>query len=319
MIISIHGKNKTEVVLMKKLILLALFIPGYFTVYSQDCLDKVANQAIEIRDLKTKIEQWQKDSAVVQEKIGKLQNEIATLQEKVKDLDTKKVKIERDTLQKQLGRQIIEVTNLTQKKSEAETKLTECRNEIIRKGQEQFVAGQQEVYNQIAQSYQLKPFDDLVKSSTKLSVDRDITLIGNNAAAKQKLQDLQKYFAAQQVLEEKYGEENVKNAQARLNTITQSDAAVKILNGKLEKYKSCTDALKTTIDKILLLDKQTKANNEEIQKRKLQDILLEFSWYFRNYRFNFNDYPYLSDIILEIMKLKQKDANSDISHLTSKL
>ena len=37
------------------------------------------------------------------------------------------------------------------------------------------------------------------------------------------------------------------------------------------------------------------------------------------YHFNFTDYPYLSELVLETMKRKQKDANSDISDLVEKL
>jgi len=37
------------------------------------------------------------------------------------------------------------------------------------------------------------------------------------------------------------------------------------------------------------------------------------------YRFNFTDYPYLSNIVLETMKGKQKDANRDNSDLVEKL
>ena len=88
---------------------------------------------------------------------------------------------------------------------------------------------------------------------------------------------------------------------------------------KLSKYKLCSEGLKTTIDKILEIDKKFVANDDYTQKTKLNDVLAEIAWYFRNYRFNFIDYPYLSEVVLEIIKLKQKDANTDIAILKEKL
>ena len=55
------------------------------------------------------------------------------------------------------------------------------------------------------------------------------------------------------------------------------------------------------------------------EKKKLDKILAEFSFFIFNYEFNFLDYPYLSDIILEIIKRKQPNADADISNLLNKL
>ncbi len=87
----------------------------------------------------------------------------------------------------------------------------------------------------------------------------------------------------------------------------------------LEMYKLRNEGLNIAITKIIELDKKFVANDDYTQNTKLLDILAELSWYFRNYRFNFIDYPYLSNIVLDIMKLKQKNANADISDLLSKL
>ena len=40
---------------------------------------------------------------------------------------------------------------------------------------------------------------------------------------------------------------------------------------------------------------------------------------FFNYDFKFNDFPYLSDIVLEIFKRKQPNPDADISDLLQKL
>jgi hypothetical protein len=48
-------------------------------------------------------------------------------------------------------------------------------------------------------------------------------------------------------------------------------------------------------------------------------VLSEISVYIFNYDFNFTYYPYLSNIVLEIIKRKQPDADADISDLLNAL
>lgn len=193
------------------------------------------------------------------------------------------------------------------------------KNESIRREKEQYIAGQQNVYDKIGKTYQNSTFDSLIKYSTKQSIERDSQLVINNTEAEKKRQDLQIYFSAQQILKEKYDDQKLKNAQTRLSSIIQKSELLDELKKRLPKYKLYSDSLKTTITSLINYDKRFVANDEVSQKAKQQHILLELSSYFHNYRFNYTDFPYLADIILEIMKLKQKDANSNISHLSSKL
>jgi len=177
--------------------------------------------------------------------------------------------------------------------------------------------GKQEALNPIIQAYN-KPFDELIISSTKQTVERDMSIVGDKTEVQPKLLSLQIYFNSELVLSEKYSEQKVENAITKLKSIEQTELVLK-LTDKLSKYKLCNDGLKTTIDKILEIDKKFVANDDYTQKTKLNDVLNELAWYFRNYRFNFTDYPYLTEIVLEIIKLKQKDANTDIANLKDKL
>ena len=145
-----------------------------------------------------------------------------------------------------------------------------------------------------------------------------MSIVGDKTVVQQKLLSLQKYFNSEQVLNEKYSEQRVENALIQLKSIEQTELVLKLID-KLSKYKLCNDGLKTTIDKILEIDKKFVANDDYTQETKWKDISSELAWYFRNYRFNFIDYPYLSEIVLEIIKLKQKDANTDIAILKEKL
>jgi hypothetical protein len=193
------------------------------------------------------------------------------------------------------------------------------KNKSILTEQEKFKEGQQFVYDKIGKIYQNSTLDSLIKYSTKQSVERDSQLVINNAEAVKKWQALQIYFAAQQILKEKYDDQKLKNAQMQLASVTQKSELLDELKKKLPKYKLYSDSLKTTIGRIINYDQRFDANNEDLQKAKQQHILLELSSYFHNYRFNYTDYPYLADIVLDIMKRKQKDANTDISKLLTEL
>ena len=111
----------------------------------------------------------------------------------------------------------------------------------------------------------------------------------------------------------------LKTAQTQISSLEQSEN-VKKLTGRLSDYLLCKDGLKKTIDNILVIDKETIAlDDDNIQEKKLQEILSELAWYIFNYDFNFTEYPYLSDIVLDIIKQKQKNADADISLLKAKL
>ena len=220
---------------------------------------------------------------VIEIEKSELNKTIKTLESTVGELNKNKIKVERDNLKRK------------------------CDSLII-KG---------EILNLIIQTYN-KPLDELIINTNIKSVDRDMSIVGDKTVVYQKLVSLQKYYNSELVLNEKYNEQRVENALTQLKSIEQTELVIKLID-KLSKYKLCSEGLKTTIDKILEIDKKFVANDDYTQKTKLNDVLAEIAWYFRNYRFNFIDYPYLSEVVLEIIKLKQKDANTDIAILKEKL
>jgi len=274
---------------------------------ANDSLQKqvIKPQLDSISKLKEQIKKLDKDKADLS---NNLNNKIKELESSVDKLSKDKLKTERDDLQKQNKTLNEEKTKLEKKNSEQEKEIATLKNKI---------SEQKNVSEQIVQTYS-KPFDELVKSLTKQIVERDLLLLGNNEPAKKKIQDLQKYFAAKQILEERYNEEKIKNAQSQLKTIEQSKS-VKDLTDKLGDYKQYNDALKNKIDKIIEIDKVNVSYGESSRKSKLQDILIELSGYVYNYISNFDDYPYLSKIVLEIMELKQKDVDKEIKYLLGRL
>ena len=62
-----------------------------------------------------------------------------------------------------------------------------------------------------------------------------------------------------------------------------------------------------------------KGMDDEIIKSKLNKILSELSTFIFGYNFNFVDYPYLTDIVLEIIKRKQPNPDADINDLLEKI
>jgi hypothetical protein len=251
------------------------------------------------------------------DRVGKLEKDLAKEKDKVADLNKSTVKIQNDTLQNQNNRLNAQIADLKQIIADKDKQIAEIRKNGDIKANEKYQAGRNDALSSLINSYKNKSFDDLIKSSTKESVHRDFLLI-NHTEVGQTLIDLQTYFSAKELLSKKFDDSQIKNAQPQLDSLKQQSELLKNLKETIRDYKLCNDALKTTIEKIQKIDK-VPANDDKTQEIKLKDILFELAWYFRNYRFNFTDYPYHSYIVLEIMNRKQKDANADISDLLEKL
>ncbi len=56
----------------------------------------------------------------------------------------------------------------------------------------------------------------------------------------------------------------------------------------------------------------------QVVNSKLNKILSELSKFIFDYNFNFVDYPYFSDIVLDIIKRKQPNPDADIVDLLKK-
>jgi len=321
---------------MKKVIVFILVIFCCSSAYTQDLIKEIQKLTLANDSLQKQVIKPLNDSIIklnsahsfaiakLNEQIKALEIEkcelnkkIKTLESSVADLNKNKIKVERDNLQAKFDSLTLKVTELNKLISSKDKQLIQENELGVKKSIQEKEKGKQEVLNQIIKTYN-KPFDELIKNSTLKTVERDMSIVGDKTEVQPKLLSLQIYFNSELVLSEKYSEQKVENAITKLKSIEQTELVLK-LTDKLSKYKLCNDGLKTTIDKILEIDKKFVANDEYTQKTKLNDVLNELAWYFRNYRFNFTDYPYLTEIVLEIIKLKQKDANTDIANLKDKL
>ena len=321
---------------MKKVIVVILVIFSVSYAYSQELIKEIQKLTLANDSLQKQVIKPLNDSilklnsahsieiAKLNEQVRVLKNEKSNLNKKIKtlessivELDKNKLKGERDSLQAKIDILTINEIDLNKQIVEMDKQRIKAIELVENKSIQEKEKGKQEALNQIIQTYN-KPLDELIKNSTLKTVARDMSIVGDKTEGQQKFFSLQKYYNSELVLSEKYSKQKVENAITQLENIEQTEIVLK-LTDKLSKYKSCNDALKTTIDKILEIDEKFVANDEYTQKTKFNDVLAEIAWYFRNYRFNFIDYPYLSEIVLEIIKLKQKDANTDIYNLKEKL
>ncbi len=322
---------------MKKIIVIAIILFCVNPVYSQDVFKELQKQTLlndslqkqvnllnnTINELKNTNESLTSTNQELIKLSESEQNnfkaQIESYKFKIAEINKSKIKIELDTM-------IIMRDLLLIKNSELESTISENKLQITQNQQlceetkrKEYEKGKLELINQLAEFYN-KPFNDLITSSSIKIVERDMIIFGNNAVVKQKLLDLKKYFNSEQVLQEKYNEQNVLYALNQIVSLEKSER-VKYLSENLNNYKLSKDGLYKSLIKIIEIDKKQFANDDYTQNVKMKNILieLELSSFFRNYRFNFTNYPYLTEIILEIIKLKQKDANAEIKYLIDKL
>jgi hypothetical protein len=269
------------------------------------------------------------EKASLEEDIKSSENIINSLQKTAKSLkdsllllvEVKKFKDNKKEFEAQLKTKTDSIILLKNQLSEKDKQIAETRQQGYEKAKQETKRGKQEALANIVNSYKNPNFDDLIKSSTRESVQRDLQLAGDNPEIKQTLSDLDKYFSAKELLTKRYDEYGISNAQKQLKTVNQRSESLDRLKENMENYGNFSKGLKETMNKIAELDGQESVSGmgEEIKKQKLNKILTEISPYIFNYDFNLSDYPYLSDILLEIIKRKLPDADADITDLLQKL
>ena len=295
---------------MKAKLIISLIFFNFSVAVSQDILLKEYTAMILVKDSlekqvikplndsilklnsahKAEISKLQDQLKILKKDTAGLNTKIKILESGITDLNKNKVKVERDSLQKNSDLLFSKIAELDKTISERDVQIKQEKKLCAQTSIQEKVKGKQEVLNQLIITYN-KPFDELIKSSTKKSVERDLLIIKDSIEVQKKLQNLKKYFDAEQVLSEKYNEQKLKTAQTQISSLEQSEN-VKKLTGRLSDYLLCKDGLKKTIDNILVIDKETIAlDDDNIQEKKLQEILSELAWYIFNYDFNFAEYP----------------------------
>jgi hypothetical protein len=308
---------------MKKAIVLFIMLFGIGNAYAQDGVaDKIAKQAVEIDSLKKaiKIFIFKNDSlkdVILNYQVSKKKNLDANDELKKELFKLEKYKTEKKAIETKLAAKSDSIVLL-------KNKIIQIENEIkstIEKGKKDAAAekenGKNEILNKLLNTYKNKSFDELIKSSSITSILRDKQLIGNNTDVKQIMIDLEKYFNAEILLSNKFNGIQVNDAIAQASLIKQQSKLVTILKDNLDNFKTFNEGLNAAIQNIIAIDKKefVKGMSEQVIKSKHNKILSELSKFIFDYNFNFVDYPYLSDIVLEIIKRKQPNPDADISDL----
>lgn len=307
---------------MKKILLIALLLNIVSYAYSQtepSITDNYDKKVIENSKLKKELEAEKLKNGNCENVKIKLKKQIAffskesnILKEEISKLNKSKIKKDRDYLLTKVDSLNDEIIK---QKSIIEEKELQYKNEKVQAKED----GKKEALASIVNTYKNIEFDDLIKTNTKSAVSRDIQLVGDNTEIKQVLEDLQIYFNVKELLLEKFDAIKIKNAEMQLSKIKCKSKLLATLKTDVRYYKDFNNDLKSTINKLVDLDKLTSAGgNSDIQKMKFNDIVVIVSGYMYDY-YDYVNYPYLSDIVLEIIKIKRGDADKDISYLLTEL
>lgn len=296
---------------MKKILVLMFLLCGCYVVQAQDLVDRFAKQAVEIDSLKKEILVME---ATHKKMITDYQKTLQSLKEQIEALKKDSADVEKFNQEQQYFQE--QLQNKSDSVAAMKTKLTDKDRQML----EEYEKGKQTVLLDIVRGYK-RPFDMLVASSSTQSVQRDMQIVGSISEIKQMLSDLETYFNAKDLLDKKFDKYQIKLAQTKLQSIQQKSKLLDKLKNNIENYQLFHNGLKETVERLIALDgnETVTGMGDEIQKMKFNKILTELSSYIFNYDFNFVDYPYLSDIVLEVIKRKQPDTDADITDLNSKL
>lgn len=304
---------------MKIKITLIIVLFNLFSVFAQqDVMKEFGKQAVAIDSLKKVIKTEKENYKILVDSLTKKEESIKSLKSilsKLNEFNRDKQKIEALILQKTdsisiLKKQISATKQLNLNESKKwEQKIINEKEKV-----------KSEILAKIANTYKNKNFDDLIVSSNKWSIQRDLQLLGENIELKQILMDLNKYFEAKSLLDKPFNVEQKNIFLAELNKIKQQSAILDKLKENLENYQKLDEGLKDFINSISVIDKKETVSgmSREMGQKKLNKILTEISNFIFNYDFYSNDYPYLSDILFELVKIKVPNPDQDISKLLIK-
>lgn len=305
---------------MRILFLLAFILCSFSHVNAQkELIERLEKQAVEIDSLKRIFKNEIEKRQNTAKENSKLTDTLKLMKLDLVKLDELRLfKKKSDTVLRQLTDSLVLIkTDLLKKDKQI--------SDELRKGetreQEKYEAGKMESISSITNSYKGKTFDQVLTFSTRESAKRDLQIFQNQIEIKQMLTDIEKYFTAKELLDAKFDNQQLMDCEVQLEKIKQKSTKLDKLKEVISSYKTLNNGLKETLDRIKALDNAESVSkmSKDVQKKKFDKILAELSSFIFNYDFNVTDYPYLSDIFLEIFKRKQPNPDADISDLINKL
>jgi hypothetical protein len=163
------------------------------------------------------------------------------------------------------------------------------------------------------------PLDSVIKYTTIFSVVKDKKLLSSNNLFPKRLNEIQIYFNASQLLTERYNAIKIEAAKSELRKIESSNA-VESLIGYLSYYSVINNSLRKTIDSISKIDQTQKVRFDPIlQNRKQKEILVKIAEFYRDNEHELGIYVYLDMIVKRLLRLKVENADADVSIYLSQL
>lgn len=272
-----------------------------------------------IQNYSNLIQKYKDDSIASQNQINDLMQEIERKKNEISNLNKKKVVVERD----KLNHDVDSLKNVNSKLNEIITQKEEQIDSIKiageKKAQKEKENGKDEILAQISNTYKNLSFDELIISSTKASVKRDKELNCDTNEVQEILSDLTIYLDAKESLSKKYNATQNKNISGQLEQIKVQSTQLNDLKVDIQKYKDYNNSLKNTIDRIVSLDAEKfAAGDTEIEKKKFSDIVSILSDYMYDWP-KYINYPFLSNIVMEIIYRKKLNPDDKIEDLLKKL
>lgn len=261
---------------------------------------------------------YKNDTLKLMTQLKDLKKDLQNEQKKVSDLNKNKLVAERDNLLAKVDSMNIVISNQIKTLADKDKQIETEKANALTKAEASKNEGKAEAMASILNSYKNRSFDDLIKFSSRESVNRDLPILGDNPDVKSVLNDLLIFFYAQDLLSEKFDATQIKNAQTQLNQIKHQSKLLDAVKEDVEYYKDFNAALKETVSLVVNLDKSKSADGDaEIQELKFKEIVVLLDFLYNYY--DYSKYPYLSKIFIEIVKRKKPNADADISDLLIKL
>jgi hypothetical protein len=288
--------------------------------FKKEMNETIDKNKIEITSLKMKLSTLEKDTVFA------LKKKILGLNKEVIDLNKNKLAIENVKLSEQL-KQLTDKNNALNLLNEKNNKIIiDIENQMRENAIKEKENGKKEVITNIINTYKNKKFDDLIKSSTKESLQRIKQIIGINSEINPILSDLEIYFNGKELLNQKIDLNQLNIIKNKLSQIKQESVLINSLIEKLNNYSTLSIKLKETVINISIYDDKLSKKyivGEGIDKPtrqfKLDKVFSVLMPYIFDYDLKYDDFPYLFDIILDIIKRKQSNTDDEISDLLIKL
>jgi hypothetical protein len=331
---------------MKIIFFFIMILCGTFSTYSQDLIKELKKLTLENDSLKTQvIKPLKKEineineknkneisllkiqvSALQKDTVVSLKNKIRQLNKEIVDLNKNKLKNENDSLKiqlKKLADNSIIQKDLNDKNNKV---IIDQKNQIKEIAIKENENGKKEVITIIINKYKNRKIDDLIKISTKETLLNDKQLIGNNTEISEILSDLEIYFKGKELLTQKIDLIKLNNTISQINQTKQQSTIIIDLKDKLENNSTLSLKLKETILNIVVYDNKSSKKymigegiDKQTREDKLNKVFSVLMPFISGYDLNFNDYPYLFNIVLDVIKRKQSNTDEDISDLINKL